>query len=58
VPTNQGIVRPTSTAGVAVDLDTEGVLSDPVDPITGEFVIKEVDLSFPSFGVAYAHRPK
>jgi hypothetical protein len=26
-------------------------VSDPVDPITGEFILRDIDLEFPSFGV-------
>lgn len=31
----------------------DGSKADPIDPITGEFIITETDLEFPSFGVPF-----
>ena len=55
VPVDQGIDRPFAGNGDPIDNDREGNLSEPVDPISGEFSFHHIDLSFPGFGVPFEH---
>jgi RHS repeat-associated protein len=54
VASGQGIVPTVHSDGTGSKGD--GKTTDPVDPITGEFVLEETDLAFPSFGVPFALR--
>jgi YD repeat-containing protein len=55
VATGTGIVQTVHTNGSGSEGD--GQKLDPVDPVTGEFVLNETDLELPSFGVSFAlHR--
>jgi RHS repeat-associated protein len=49
VPNAQGGLGFPSPMGVGSRGNSE--VSDPIDPITGEFILRDIDLEFPSFGV-------
>ncbi len=56
IAVDQGVERDHENTGDARGYDTGGRLSDPVDPITGEFVVENTDLQLPSFGVPFVLR--
>ena len=61
-PGSTGGVDIPNLQGVTATMDLTGAGSsgdpirggDPIDPVTGEYIIKEVDLALPSFGVGVA----
>lgn len=55
VPTPQGQPMAPKPSGERDEGEYAAHLDDPINPANGELVIREVDLSFPGFGVPYAH---
>jgi len=55
VPRDQGMPREPSPTGTANNTPQARDHADPVNPANGELYMERADLSFPGFGVTFAH---